>query len=278
MTKKVVQLYPQSGESVPLRGLYLSRNKLAQVNTDMPVVYANFLTSMDGRIALKNDYDEYYMLPAQLKSDEDFMLLLELYAHADCIITHGGYMRALAEERLGNVLQLPRLPETEYMHVWREQHGMKPNPDIVVISGSLDFPWHESLNSSEQSVHIATGGSPIDEKHQGWLQKGHEVHRFGDATHIDVDHLMQFLQSKGYQSVYLMAGPDLLQDMIEKSYVKHFFVTMSHQLLGGESYKTLLDGRPLGNKGHLKLEKMYFDMENSNSLGQWYAEFSFEEN
>ena len=121
MSKSVIQLYPQSAEPVQLAGLYLARNLLTRRNNELPVVYANFLTSMDGRIAIKHNEDEYYQLPAQLKSNEDFSLLLELYAHADCIITHGGYMRALNAGRLGNVLQIPNIPETEYLFEWRKQ-------------------------------------------------------------------------------------------------------------------------------------------------------------
>ena len=278
MTKNVVRLYPQPTETVPLEGLYLRRDRLVQENASMPTVYANFLTSLDGRIALKSDSEEHFQLPAGLKSDEDFTLLLELYSHADCIITHGGYMRALAEGRLGNVLQLPKMQETEYMHVWREQHALKTNPDMVIVSGSLDFPWHESLDDTDQQVHIVTGGTASGENRQQWLEKGHEIHQFGDSSRVDVKKLMAFLQSQGYQSVYLMAGPDLLQDMLQHGFVTHFFITMSHQLLGGQAFKTLLNGEPLGGAGHLNLESMYMDVNNSNSLGQWYAEFSFVEN
>jgi len=275
MTKNVMQLYPTPGEAVPLRGLYLRRERLLSADAAMPAVYANFLTSLDGRIALKNEYQHHFELPAELKSDEDFMLLLELYAHADCIITHGGYMRALAESRLGNILQLPTLAETRYMHEWRQQQAMKPHPDIVIVSGSLDFPWHDSLDSGQQKVHIATGGKAIPECREKWQRRGQQVHQFGESLHVDVNQLMNFLASKGYQSVYLMAGPDLLQDMIKHGLVKHFFLTMSHQLLGGQAFKTLLNGEPLGEAGRLSLKSMYMDMGNSNELGQWYAEFSF---
>ena len=275
MVKSVVRLYPQPTETVPLQGLYLRRDWLAQDNEDLPIVYANFLTSMDGRIALKNHEIESFDLPARLKSDEDFMLLLELYAHADCIITHGGYMRSLSAGRLGNVLQLPTTQGTEYLHEWRYQHAMKPNPDIVIVSGSLEFPWHESLDESHQQVHIATGGMASAENYQQWLDKGRNIYQFGESTHVDVNELMHFLNAQGYQSVYLMAGPDLLQDMLRHGHVKHFFMTMSHQLMSGQTFKSLLNGEPLGDAGNMKLQQMYMDVSNSNSLSQWYVEFSF---
>lgn len=274
MTKKVVQLYPQPGGEIPLQGLYLSRNRLVQENTPLPLVYANFSSSIDGRIALQAGENNHYRLPSRLKSEEDFMLLLELYTHADCIITHGGYMRALAEGRLGNVLQLPQSSETQYMHDWRAERKLKKNPDVVIVSGSLQFPWHESLDESGQEVHIATGGKASLEAHQQWGAKGYTVSQFGESSHVDVVKLMEFLQEQGYKSVCLMAGPDLLQDLLQHGYVKHFFVTMTHQILGGQAFKTLVNGSPLGDEGRLTLESMYMDAQNSNSIGQWFVEFS----
>jgi len=276
MKKSVVQLYPQPGGSLPLKGLYLSHDGLAQVNepaNNFPLVYANFLTSIDGRIALKTSDEKYYRLPWQLKSDEDFLLLLELYAHADCIITHGGYMRSLSEGRLGNVLQLPQTSETEYIHDWRKQQGMKSNPDVTIVSGSLDFPWHSSLDNPTQKVHIVTGGHATLDAQQYWADKGHVVHRFGESNFVDVKALMSYLQLQGYRRVCLMAGPDLLQEMLLHGFVKYFFMTMSHQLLGGSEFKTMLNGTVLDKEGRLKLKKLYLDEGGSNIAGQWYVEF-----
>ncbi|MDW3095336.1 MAG: dihydrofolate reductase family protein [Gammaproteobacteria bacterium] len=282
MNKKVVRLYPGGGESVPLRGLYLRQDQpvLGNIkgNSSLPYIYANFLTSLDGRIALREASEDYYQLPGLLKSDEDFMLFLELYARADCIITHAGYMRALNAGRLGNVLQLPESSDTQYMHDWRQLQGLKKNPDVVILSGSLDFPWHSSLDSSEQKVHIVTGGNATQINKQRWLDSGKQVHEMGAHQHVNVQLLLEYLIQQGYQSVYLVAGPDLLQDLIEHDYVHSLYMTMSHQLIGGNDFKSLLSGEALNASGRMRLENMYMDAENSNAMGQWYIEFSFEKN
>ena len=123
MNKEVVCLYPEFGVAEPLKGLYLRRDFHAAQNANRPFVYANFLSSLDGRIAWRDSHQDAYQLPELLKSDEDFRLCLELYAHADCIITHAGYMRALAAGYLGNVLQIPRSSWTEDIHDWRQKRG-----------------------------------------------------------------------------------------------------------------------------------------------------------
>ncbi len=276
MKKNVIRLYPMSGELVPLKGLYLREPEPAQRNKGQPYIYANFLTSLDGRIALREPGDKHYQLPGELKSDEDFMLFLELYARADCIITHSGYMRSLNEGRLGNVLQLPESSATQYLHEWRQETGLKKNPDVVIISGSMQFPWHTSLDESGQKVHLLGGGKVNKENLQRWQKSGHEVHQMGADYHVDVKLLRQFLIQQGYQSVYLVAGPDLLQSLLEHNYVHSFYLTMSHQLLGGGDIKSLFSGDTLNAFGRLKLENMYMDEKSSNALGQWYVEFSFE--
>ena len=60
-----------------------------------------FLSSLDGRIALEDVSQSTTYIPKHLTTASDFRLFMELHAQADCLITHGGYMRALSEGRLG---------------------------------------------------------------------------------------------------------------------------------------------------------------------------------
>ena len=274
MNKEIVCLYPDFGVAEPLQGLYLRRESLAGGNSRRPFVYANFLSSLDGRIAWRDSLQQHYQLPEILKSDEDFRLFLELYAHADCIITHGGYMRALATGRLGNVLQIPSVSWTQDIHAWRKERGLAPAPDIIIISSSLDFPWHDSLNESQQQVHIATGANAEEENKQRWERSGHRVHILGAETQVDAAPLMEFAEQQGYRSIYLVAGPQLLQELLLHAYVDRFFITICHQLLGGEDIKSLIPSHKLGEKGRMQLLRLYMSNENSSMLGQWYAEFS----
>ena len=280
MSNQLIRLYPSSinAESdcnEPLQGLYLRHARLAANKNQRPIVFANFLSSLDGRIAIAKGSDQGHELPVALKSEEDFILLMELYSHADCIITHGGYMRSLAAGKLGNVLQIPDADEFQYLHDWRAHQGLSAQPDVVILSGSGEFPWHPSLDQHGQQVHIVSGGQANPEVLQQWQNNGHQVYRMGDQRHVEVHALMNFLQQQDYRSVYLMAGPDLLQDLLAQGYVDHFFMTLGHQLLAGKHYKSLLSGDVLGDNGKMILQSLYMNPESSNGCGQWYAEFTF---
>ncbi|MEO1880473.1 MAG: riboflavin biosynthesis protein RibD, partial [Methylococcales bacterium] len=107
MSKQLLKLFPLSTQQHPLQGLYLTHRLNTLGSTTAPFVYANFLSSLDGRIALKDSVqNQPSYIPKQLTTDSDFRLFMELHAQADCLITHGGYMRALSEKRLGNILQV----------------------------------------------------------------------------------------------------------------------------------------------------------------------------
>src|SRR5262245_66693022 len=103
MAETVRQLYPNWRER-PVRGLYLSHRLHELGRSGLPFVYGNFVSSLDGRIALRVPRDGEGRLPEALMSGSDFRLLLELHAQADCLITHWVYMRPNAAAPLHDPL------------------------------------------------------------------------------------------------------------------------------------------------------------------------------
>ena len=85
-------LYPGAPQRRGLFGLYLD-----DVPTDVgrPFVYANFLASLDGRIALGGG-DGSKAVPATIANDRDWRLYTELLVQADAVLTTGPQARAIA--------------------------------------------------------------------------------------------------------------------------------------------------------------------------------------
>ena len=127
MSKQLFRLFPPPFEQVSLSGLYLHLALHRHGTPRAPFVYANFLCSLDGRIALEDPQGQTY-LPKALTTPDDFRLFLELAAQADCLITHGGYLRALAEGRLGNILQIGLNEPHRDLARWRIEQGLSPQP------------------------------------------------------------------------------------------------------------------------------------------------------
>ncbi len=273
MSAEVSELYPMTGAVRPIKGLYLEHNVHKLGNPAHPFVYANFVSSLDGRISLIPANSEIPYLPNELTSDNDFRLFLELHAQADCLITHGGYLRALHENRLGNILQTGVHENTADLAAWRAVNGLKPQPDIVVASSSLEFPIPESISHYNQRLIIATGELADTAKVEQLKRLGHTVIFAGKDHLVEGNALVRRLAEIGYQSLYLIAGPRMLETMLRARRLARLYLTISHRLLGGERFHSMIAGALLGTTGCLALRNMYYDRGASDGFGQWFAQF-----
>ena len=273
MSKQLLRLFPTPSETVPLRGLYLKENLHLRGEPGRPFVYANFLSSLDGRIALEDETGIPY-LPKSLTTEDDFRLFLELHAQADCLVTHGGYLRALQEGRLGNILQVGVHELGFDLPAWRQAHGLDPQPAIVVASASLDFPIPESVKASGQRLMIATGQEADVDRVNDWEKMGYEVIRAGAGQEVNGGVLSRCLSERGFNTLYLIAGPLMLETMVREGQLAVLFQTISHQLLGGEAFRSMVPGPTLGNFGRVRMSSLYYDVDAGSGVGQWFARFA----
>ena len=274
MNPPLYRLYPPPFAAVDSPGLYLRLNLHELGTPERPLVYANFLASLDGRIALENSHGEAY-LPKSLTTPLDFRLFLELEAQADCLITHGGYLRALTAGKLGNILHIGQREESADLLAWRIEHGLKPQPVIVVASASLDFALPASVNAHGQTCLIATGQNADPAKVAQWRERGYEVIVAGQGRSVEGGPLVSALAARGLRSLYLIAGPDMLATMVSDGKLSRLFQTTTHQLIGGHAFRTLSPGPEYGPLGHLKLRSLYYDPSSPGESGQSFAQYFF---
>lgn len=272
MPKKLLQLYPEPGQRSTVDGLYLAHRVHTLGTPEAPFVYANFLSSLDGRIALEDASQSTTYIPKHLTTASDFRLFMELHAQSDCLITHGGYMRALNEGRLGNILQIRDKDLAE----WRCNNGLKPHPAVVIASSSLDFPMHESLHDHDQAVYIATGRNADPDRIRYWRDLGYTILIAGEQRMVHGAPLIHQLSGLGYKSVYLIAGPQILDTVVREKQLSRFYLTTTHQLMGGKDFRTLLTGSTLGPEGNLTLEALYYEPDSPPGSGQFFMQFGLE--
>ena len=272
MAPTLLQLYPQVRDT-PLRGLYLAHGLHELGLPGLPFVYGDFVTSLDGRIALRDSASDESYLPEALTSASDLRLLLELHAQADCLITHGGYLRAIARKRLDDILQVGTLPDHQDLASWRKAHGLRPQPAICIASASLDFPFPDSVRRHQQQVFIATGKQTDAARRRQLEREGCEVVIAGEGSYVEGRPLVAALTQRGFRSAFLLSGPRMLETMMRDGVLSRLYVTLAHRLLGGESFRSMIEGPPLQAAGRLKLTTLYLDSESSNGTGQFFAQF-----
>jgi riboflavin biosynthesis pyrimidine reductase len=273
MASQMLRLHPGPPEEVALAGAYLAHDLPARGSTAAPFVYADFVASLDGRIALSDPSTGASHVPALLRSAGDFRLLLELAAQADCLITHGGYCRAVAEGRLDDILQVGLRAGTGDLAQWRERHGLAPQPAVVVASASLDFPVPPSLARHGQRVLIATGAAAPAEKRDRLRARGYEVIVAGRDRWVEGAPLTRVLGDRGFRSLFLLAGPRMLETMLRDGVLDRLYLTLAHCLLGGDHFHGLIAGPELGPAGRLRLAALYDHAAAGDGVGEWFAQF-----
>ena len=277
MHREIVQLFPPPARKRRLEGLYLDERlspPAAGAPADAPVlVYANFVTSLDGRIAVTNA-DGASRLPEGLTNPRDFRLFRELQAHADCLVTHGGYLRALASGTLGNVLQVGRGAGGADIARWRADRGMAAQPAVAILSASLDLPIPDALTASRQPVHVLTTAAAPRGRVEALGKAGVEVVVTGPGPWVCGRDAVEILAGRGYRRLYLQTGPMLLASALRDGVLSRLYLTISHRMVGGEHFDTLLRGGVLGEAGAVRLNALYLDeAAGGGGCGQFFACF-----
>jgi riboflavin biosynthesis pyrimidine reductase len=273
MSAQILELYPHPGTMRALDGTYLAHDVYRLGTPENPFVYANFVSSLDGRIAVGEAHTgESYVLE-DLTSGHDWRLFQELQAQADCMVTHGGYLRALAARKFEDILQVGVSKQALDIGRWRHAHGLTRQPAIAIVSRTLDFPIPPSLEQHEQPVHIITGHGAPAERVALWREHGCEVVFAGPDASVVGATLIRTLGARGYARVYLLGGPQMLETVLRDGSLSRLYLTLTHQLIGGELFHTLTAGPRLGGAGRLQVHTLYYDPVAPKGTGQWFASF-----
>ena len=272
MAASMLRLYPGPPQQTAVAGAYLGHALQRLGSAARPFVYADFVASLDGRIAL-DEPGGGSRLPLALRSANDLRLLLELMAQADCLITHGGYLRAIASGRLDDILQIGRRAGTADLAEWRKANGLVPQPAVAIASASLDFPLPPSLAPHGQRVMVATGAAAPADKVAALRAQGCEVFIAGRARYVEGGLLTRELGARGFLCLFLLAGPRMLETMLRDRMLARLYLTIAHCVLGGAGFHTLIAGPELGQAGQLKLQALHYDAAQPDGAGQWFAQF-----
>jgi len=268
----VIQLFPVPGRERQLEGLYLDEILPAPTGGVSALVYANFVTSLDGRIAVSDDGGTS-RLPEGLTNPRDWRLFQELQAHADCLVSHGGYLRALAAGRLGNVLQVGVGAGSGDIVQWRAAQGMPEQPAVAIVSAGLDFPMLDTLARHAQPVHVLTTTAANNDRRAALEEAGYDVVTTGSEPWVRARDAVEALAERGYRRLYLQTGPRMLESAVRDGVLARLYLTISHRLVGGERFDTMVRGAPLGAAGGLRLGTLYLDEDESLDCGQLFARF-----
>ncbi len=269
----VTRLYPAPHEQIQLKGLYLDHLLHKRGHADLPYVYSNFITSLDGRIAIGESGRTTYTVPAAITNSRDWRLYQELAGQADILVTSGRFYRQSRVGEAQDVLPVGNQPAFADIRRWRIEQGLQAQPDIAIMSGSLDIPLSALQPYRDRRLIVVTGQDADDEKAQALLDLGLEVVRAGAGRQVDGRLLVETLAATGYRSIYAIAGPAVFSTLLKARAVNRLYLTFACTLLGGYKFDTLTRGEPLVPAQAMQLGSLYHDTHIPAGAGQLFAMF-----
>ncbi len=274
MLNTVIQLYPLPAAERPLTNLYLGHALRRQnQSTGQPFVYANFVVSLDGRIAVPRASGRGLTVPKATANERDWRLFQELAAQADLIISSGRYLRDYADGRAQEILQTddPRFAD---LRAWREEQGLKPQPDLAIVSSSLNFPIPDLLTANGRSVIIFTTLNPDPGRVRELEAHAGQVIVAGDEVSVNGQEMVQQMLNLGYRTIYSAAGPKILHMLLRDGVLDRLYLTYANRLLGGDPFAAVVDGDLLPTAVGMTLHSLYHDPQALDGLGQLFAAYN----
>lgn len=273
MNQPLLRLYPQPVEATTLEGLYLNSPLTHQEQDGQPFVYGNFVTSLDGRIAIVQPADGREVVPETTANARDWRLFQELAGHADVLISSGRYLRELAAGQAQHNLPVGSERAFSDIRRWRRHHGLAVQPDVVVLSEDLDFPPPLALLQQGRTVRVFTVAFPPRERYAKLVAQGMVVERFPAKERIDGKTIVARLSALGYRRAYCVAGPQVFYTFVSAGFLDSLFLTTVHRLLGGEDFATIMQGALLGVPADYRLRWLYYDANTPSGAGQTLARY-----
>jgi len=274
LNDKILQLYPAPSREVSIRGLYLEHDLRAQAEgRDRVFVCANFVSSLDGRIAVPDSSGQGVTLAEAITNPRDWRLFQELAVQADILITSGRYLREYATGVKQEILQIYDDPQFEDLRNWRLGRGFSSQPDLAVISSRLDFDVPPALLGDSRSLLIFTTKSADADHIQRLKDQGAKILFTGEES-VDGQELYAHLTELGYRTAYSGAGPKVLQLLASSGVLDRLYLTIANRLLGGEPYASILEGPLLNPPLGLHLNTLYFDPYGIEGLGQLFTSYN----
>ncbi|HAJ37151.1 MAG TPA: pyrimidine reductase [Chloroflexi bacterium] len=264
----LTQLFPHSA-TVALAGLYLAHD-LRRLAGAQPFVYANFVASLDGRIAVPDMVKGGLKVPMNIANARDWRLFQELAIQADLIITTGRYLRDYAAGKAQEILRVYDDPRFTDLKAWRTAHGLTPQPDLVVISSSLDFPVPDALTQGGRRVLIVTDGRAAAPRIRELEAQVGQVFVAGNSQ-VEGRRFVELMAGQGYRIIYSAAGPKIAHMLLADGVLDRLYLTQVSRVLGGAPFSSIVEGPLLARAIDLPLRTLYYDAASEGFPGQLFG-------
>ncbi len=190
-----------------------------------PCVYANFVETIDGVVAIPSVPGSNALIGAD--SDADRFVMGLLRACADAVLIGSGTLRASARGRWRP--ETVFAPAADLYAALRRDLGLGPSPRIALVTASGSIPLDHAVLADAPLVLTTEKGAA---RLAGKLPDEVEVRALPGDDEVDIRAAAAALRESGHQRILSEAGPHLFGALVEAGLVDDLFVTLSPLLAG----------------------------------------------
>jgi riboflavin biosynthesis pyrimidine reductase len=203
----------------------LSRIYGGDLGFEEPRVYANFVSTVDGVVAIPALPNSNEVISGGNKADHFLMGVLR--AFADVVLVGAGVLRASPRGTWQPEKVYP--PGAKAFAELRRTLGRAAAPEVAVLTGrgSID-PAHPLLAAGA----LVLTGEPGAERLAPQLPDASTLLTLGTGTNVDGRVVVDALRERGHRLILSEAGPRVFGSLLEANAVDELFLTVSPFLAG----------------------------------------------
>jgi riboflavin biosynthesis pyrimidine reductase len=198
-----------------------------ELGFERPRVFANFVSTVDGIVAVPSLPQSNKLIAAG--SDADRFVMGLLRASAEAVLIGAGTLRASARGLWTPERAYP--PAGDAFGELRRVQGLAARPEVAVVTGSGDVPAGHPLFESGALV-LTT--DPAAARLSRELPSASTVVALGDGPALELRRVVDAVRERGHDLIVSEAGPHTFATMIADGLVDELFLTVS-PLFGGRS-------------------------------------------
>jgi riboflavin biosynthesis pyrimidine reductase len=207
---------------------------------ESPCVYANFVASLDGVVALAGDAESGQIISGKNPADRFVMGLLR--SCADAVLVGAGTFR----KSPGHLWLPDRIYPAAgaFFAEARQRLGLAAKPQFVLVSASGEIDIGEA--ALEGALIVTTRGG--ENRLRGRVPESTRVVVL-DADRVHLPAVLDLLRAEGMPRVLTEGGPTLFSELVAAKSLDQLFVTSSPALFGrfaADGRKSLAEGFDLG--------------------------------
>jgi riboflavin biosynthesis pyrimidine reductase len=190
-----------------------------------PRVYANFVSSLDGVVAIPGVLQSNRLIAAASEADRFIMGLLR--ACADAVLVGAGTLSAAPRTRWTAEHAYP--PAAELYARLRRHRDRPPQPTLAILSGSGSIDAaHPGLAERTLILTSGPGAARLGRR----LPRSATIVPIGCTPALEPAAAVQALRAGGHELILCEGGPTVLGSLLAARLVDELFLTISPLLAG----------------------------------------------